>query len=452
MKRLLAFWIVLGWLGCLGFGFYACSQDGTVSSETTSGQETGTASDGGTSGSEDNNPDTATSQEAVVEAAPPEKEVVLPTLSNPKMLEPGKGITKIQIQPAVALGTDGKLGLVWTGSDQSKSLNIYFSVVDFEGKTSTPERIDSFPGGLKNEPSVCALKGGGYVAVWSVDTQVQGTKEGNLQVRFRRMDAAGKPLDKEAVQVKTGVVGNHWLSDVACGGDGGFVFTGVRVDTDNKTFGVFVQRFDSEGKAIAEASYVNPEPEGTQVHPEVAASTAGAFVVAYDDSLNNNEQVVFRLYPESGKAPNPLVVVEKGTGSLAVKGAVVAMQPDTGAFLVGALRGNGSAPILKQYKADGTSPESLSISGSGLTVQLAVEALAPHQAWGVASLHRAGSTSTLKLTLLGTADATAPSASLASGSLPAYRPALTYRNGNLVVAWTERGANSSFFVKLAWYR
>ncbi|TNE50643.1 MAG: hypothetical protein EP343_07205 [Deltaproteobacteria bacterium] len=452
----------IGFLGLLFVGMLlvgvwggACSdpgtntQDGVSNQETTleggGSQESNTVSDGEAS------PETV-AQEEGKETAPPEASAGLPALSNPTILEPGKGLTKIQIQPAVAFGNDGKLALVWTGSDESKSLNIYASIVDEAGKTSTPVRLDTFQGGLKNEPSVCALKGGGFVAVWSVDTQVQGTPEGNLQVRFRRLDATGKTLDSEAVQVKTEVVGNHWLADVACSEDGGFVFTGVRVDADNTTFGVFVQRFDADGKAKDKATYVNPAPAGTQAHPEVAAGPMGAAVVAYEDSLDGKDTVVFRLYPKEGQAPGSPVILGGGAGSLSLKGAVVAMQPDTGIFVVGGLRGNGSTPSLKQYAADGTNPTTLSLPPASLTVQLAVEALFPEKAWGVLTMTRSGTTSTLHLHVLGEELKAPLSASLASGSLPPYRPALAYRNGNLVVAWTERTANSGYGVKLAWFK
>ena len=115
----------------------------------------------------------------------------------------------IAIQPSVAFGEDGGLGLAWCGMTDD-NLGIFFVVYGpDETPMGEPVVANTTEEGIQNEPSVCRLKGGGYVVAWSQDSQGDAP---NLGMRYRRFDSRGRPLDTADQVVTTGVPSNHWLT------------------------------------------------------------------------------------------------------------------------------------------------------------------------------------------------------------------------------------------------
>ena len=145
----------------------------------------------------------------------------LPSLKNPRVSTVMSPKT-IAIQPSVAFGEDGGLGLAWCGMTDD-NLGIFFVVYGpDETPMGEPVVANTTEEGIQNEPSVCRLKGGGYVVAWSQDSQGDAP---NLE-RYR-FDPRGRPLDTADQVVTTGVPSNHWLTHLACDDRGGFAVTGV---------------------------------------------------------------------------------------------------------------------------------------------------------------------------------------------------------------------------------
>jgi len=192
-------------------------------------------------------------------------------------------IEGVVIQPALALSDTNTLHLAFTVLDPDR-LGIYVQTYDLSSLTPlNMVNLVTEPSGLHNEPDICALSGGGAVAVWSVDTQGEG--DSNLQVQFRLVDAMGLPLGNGATTVETDVVGNHWLGSVGCNDENGFVIVGSRGDPDG-SFGVFAQRYDNLGVAVGQSTTVNATPAGGQVYPVVTSISGNdehRYAVAYED-------------------------------------------------------------------------------------------------------------------------------------------------------------------------
>lgn len=387
-------------------------------------------------------------KEQTIESLAPDMAAGLPRLRDPVVVEPVKGLASILIQPAIAFGKDGKIGLSFTTSDKTtNALIIHFALLDSTGKREgSSVQLDTLSGGGKTESAICALSGGGYAVAWSVDTKQGST--GNLKVFFRLVGADGVPKGTEDTEVTTDRTGNHWLAKIGCTTDGGFVVTGVRPDTEGKTFDVFFRRYDATGKPVGEAVAVHEKGEGTQAYPAVGIGPDGEVIVSWDDAVNNIERVLARVFLVDGTKGEP-VVVAGGQGS-AAKTSNVAVHPTSGHFLVSASVNNGQTLAFKYFEAKAKNPSLYSLKDSGKALYNAnVVPLATGVDFAAVYLKQTD-TRTVMVALLGPNGETQTPLALGSATnLPPYKPHIAHANGRIAVVWTHRIDSKVFSIKLA---
>jgi len=113
-------------------------------------------------------------------------------------------------------------------------------------------------------------------------------------VLAQRYDSGGTPLGSE-FQVNTYTLGSQFAAAVAADAAGNFVV--VWMDSQNQdgaTFGVFAQRFDSGGTPQGAEFQVNTYTTAGQRSPAVAADATGNFVVVWtDDGQDGSAYGVF---------------------------------------------------------------------------------------------------------------------------------------------------------------
>jgi hypothetical protein len=356
-----------------------------------------------------------------------------PALVDPIILTGPKTPGGIDIQPAVALTAAGEVVLAWTGSATTDDLGIHYAVLAADGSlTVDATRLDTDRKGLRNEPSICALAGGGYVVAWSQDSKEAVAD--NLRIRFRRIDPEGAPVEAEDVRVLTEVPGNHWLARVACDPDGGFAIAGVRPDTDGVTFGAFVQRYDADGQPTGPAIPVNTKPDGGQTYPAIGLGSGGLAVVAWDDATLGESDLQRVLVRRLTTPPTPTPTLSAADHPAAT--AAVSVTPTTGAFLTAATV-NSKSLIVKHFAAgsDKGSPVDLPAS----TAVAYNPALAPVGSSGLhvlLHLEGTGANAAAKLLVVGDEVVEGP-VTVGQGKLPPYRPTVTWRAGRIAAAWTE---------------
>ena len=361
-----------------------------------------------------------------------------PDFSGSTWLEGPQGPQGIDIQPSIALGPGGAVALAWTGSSEETGLGIRFALLGPDGAvTAGPLELDTTRKGMRNEPSLCALDGGGYVVAWSVDTKEAGPDGETLQVRFRRVGSDGAPLDAEDQRVYTERPGNHWLAEVACDSGGGFVVGGVRPDSVGTTFGVFIQRYDADGKKVGDAESVNPAPEGDQTFPDLGVAADGTVVVAWDDSLDNVKRVLVRRLPIPPAAPSEVLVGADGGGQGAEK-AAISVEPATGTFLVGGIAG-GTAVELRYFAAGASEGAPLTLPTAASPAYFpALAAIGSTGQHAVVWYEGTGADVSARVALMSMAGVVAGPLDLVEASkLPPYLPSVAWRSGRLAVAWTE---------------
>ena len=94
-------------------------------------------------------------------------------------------------QSDVTALADGGYAFSWVRRFDANNQDIYISVYNADGSVRHgPLAINVNPDNSEN-PSITGLAGGGFVVAW----QEKPAAGGDSEVRFRRFDAAGNPLD-----------------------------------------------------------------------------------------------------------------------------------------------------------------------------------------------------------------------------------------------------------------
>ena len=332
----------------------------------------------------------------------------------------------IAVQPAIALDANLKSLLVFTGAPvDDPGLMIYG-----QRETGTAFALNEKDGQKRNEPAVCALANGGFVAVWSVDTA--GTASPSLQIGFTLVSDTGPGAEQ---RVTTDQEGNHWLGHVACTADGGFVIAGVRPEANDPSFAAFARRYDANGKPAGAAITLNAIADATETQPVVAVTKNTTWT---GWSALEGSSWIRRAF--TGDAL--LTVAEKESGG-------VALAAD---YRVGgaALALNVAGPNLKVQwlPEEGAPSDPVSLAADGApgrhTAAITLLERGDHAAMIYQTLE--GAKSRMIVRYIG-AKSSDPLA-VATGKFPPYTPTISYRGGALVAAWTEPDPTHKFSIRM----
>ncbi len=146
----------------------------------------------------------------------------------------------------------------------------------------------------QQNPSVAALDGGGFVAIWQ---SLTGAGPNDTDVIGQRYDDSGNKIGGEFT-VNTVLPGAQGVPSVAALDGGGFVVTW---QSTNQLQDVFGQRFDANGDPVGGEFLVNTDTVGQQFSQQVIGLPGGGFVVAWEDGIGDTE-IIGQVY-DAGGAP-----------------------------------------------------------------------------------------------------------------------------------------------------
>jgi hypothetical protein len=190
----------------------------------------------------------------------------------------------------------GRFSVLWQEMDKPKALLLRRFAPD--GSRLETTKLKPYPGDFGFPlivPSALAMdRSGRLAAVWPEIT-VRPIFETRLWMQL--FDASGAPHGKSfEIPRRQGKV----EPSLAMGG--GKIILAYRQK------GAFIQFFDFEGRPIGrEVAVVGGE--GSQIHPSVAANTAGRFVVVW----SNRQGIQARLFDAAGKKVGPVIQVSTET-------------------------------------------------------------------------------------------------------------------------------------------
>ena len=148
------------------------------------------------------------------------------------------------------------------------------------------------------QPSVAALADGGYVLAW----QSYGQESNGWGIYGQRFDTQGYPAGGE-LHLNTTTASDQSDPVIAALADGGYVAAWVSWGQDGEGSGVYAQRYDGGGAPAGGEFQVNVVTAGSQYTPSITGLADGGFVVGWQSPDGNGAGVFARRFDASG---NPL--------------------------------------------------------------------------------------------------------------------------------------------------
>ena len=147
---------------------------------------------------------------------------------------------------------------------------------------------------------------GVFVTVWEDDDEEHKFNDGNdknnnINYDIRaRISCTGGCNKSGFFYVNTNYAGNQKEPDVAMDANGNFVVVWADDSDGNTTYEILMRRFDKTGKALSDVTKVNTVADGQQVKPKIAMADDGKFVVVWQDSSAGYDQVFMRGFNANG--------------------------------------------------------------------------------------------------------------------------------------------------------
>ncbi|MCM8611447.1 hypothetical protein, partial [Accumulibacter sp.] len=205
-----------------------------------------------------------------------------------------------QSMPNLAALHNGGFVAVWYGYYEQASAryqDIYAQRFDAAGvKEGAQFRVNTstgFESSYQDSPQAATLADGRYVVVWRSNDQ-DGSSAGVYGQRFN----ADGTKDGSEFRANTYTANGQYQQDVAALNDGGYVVVwGSDSNQDTSGWGVYGQRFDTNGNPVGAEFRVNYTVSSNQYLPAVAGLANGGFVVSW----SNGDELLFQQYDAAGR-------------------------------------------------------------------------------------------------------------------------------------------------------
>jgi hypothetical protein len=183
--------------------------------------------------------------------------------------------TQGQYDPSVASDASGNFVVVWEGRGQGGS-GVFGQRYDSTGGALGSEFTVTLVSTQK-DPSVASDPNGNFVVVWVA---------GVLDIFGRRFDSEGSPQWTE-FRVNSYTLYNQSNPAVASDPSGNFIVVWTGTGPDDAPFGIFAQRYDSTGETLGTQFRVNSYTTSSQESPSVATDASGNSVVVWQSDQDD---------------------------------------------------------------------------------------------------------------------------------------------------------------------
>ncbi|MAT15729.1 MAG: hypothetical protein CMJ46_10735, partial [Planctomyces sp.] len=186
-----------------------------------------------------------------------------------------------QTLPSVAMSETGEFVITWGSSGQDgSSYGIYARRFDAAGNAISGEfQVNTFTTGSQNRPSVAMTNTGEFVIAW------RSNDPGRSGIYAQRFDASGNTVDGE-FQVNT-YAGAQVIPQIAMNDTHGFVISWSSGSQDGSDYGIYAQRYDSEGNPIGDEFQVNDYTTGRQFNSSMAMNNSGDLVITWESQAED---------------------------------------------------------------------------------------------------------------------------------------------------------------------
>jgi Ca2+-binding RTX toxin-like protein len=223
----------------------------------------------------------------------------------------------------VALSNGGWV-VTWQGAGPGDNVGVFGRQFEADGDAASPEvPINHFTRDQQYEPAVAALADGRWIAAWQSEGQ---TGRPGRDIYTQTYDLIFSPGDVFGEhRVNTTVVGDQRSPSLAVLSDGGWVVSWSG-EGPNQTNGVYQQRYDESGAAVGSQVHVNTSGGDNLWNPKVAALADGGWVVAWHGDGQADSWGVFQQrYNSNGGRVGTETLVNKTTDNYQGNVAITAL-------------------------------------------------------------------------------------------------------------------------------
>jgi hypothetical protein len=203
--------------------------------------------------------------------------------------------TDIQWHPSITSLPDGGFVVVWDGAGQGHGDGVYGQRFDSNGnKVGSEFQVNTWTTSVQEYPSITSLPNGGFVVVWQSDGQ-DGSYYG---VYGQRFDSNGNKVGSE-FQVNTWAPDRQMYPSITSLSNGGFVVVWESgcdyacTGQDGSLWGVYGQKFDSNGDKVGSEFQLNTWTTDFQEYPSVTSLSNGDLVVVWSGAGHGDSSGVY---------------------------------------------------------------------------------------------------------------------------------------------------------------
>jgi VCBS repeat-containing protein len=223
-----------------------------------------------------------------------------------------------QAHSSVTSLDDGGWVVTWISfSQDGDSIGIYQQQYDLNGAPIGSETlVNTYTTDSQTNPIITSLSDGGWVVTWNSDGQ-DGSGTGIYQQRY---NANGTPSGTETL-VNTYTSGNQGYPSVTALDDGGWVVTWHSQNQDGDNYGIYQQRYDATGAVSGVETQVNSYTTGSQTYPVATSLEDGGWIVTWlsKDQDGSGMGVYQQRYDSNGNAVADPSVTYSGTGDFTIE-------------------------------------------------------------------------------------------------------------------------------------
>uniref|UniRef100_UPI0010F697F4 cadherin-like domain-containing protein n=1 Tax=Pseudomonas sp. D(2018) TaxID=2502238 RepID=UPI0010F697F4 len=181
-----------------------------------------------------------------------------------------------QSYPTISGLANGDYVVSWMSADGSGG-GIYAQRYAVDGSAVGGEvRVNSTAAGDQRDSTIIGLAGGGYVVSWMSFGQ-DGSSGG---IYAQRYTSDGAPLGGE-VRVNSTTVFDQIQPVISGLGDGGYVVSWMSLSQDGSGGGIYTQRYAADGTAVGGEVRVNSTTLNSQEQPTITGLADGGYVVSW---------------------------------------------------------------------------------------------------------------------------------------------------------------------------
>ena len=195
-----------------------------------------------------------------------------------------------QSNATVAMSPSGDFVVTWMSNQGGSGYDVYARRYSSTGIPSGGEfRVNTYLDSDQMDPQVGMDDAGNFVIIWTSNGQ-DGDGGG---IFARRYDASGTPIAGE-IRANTNVVKDQRDPGIALGPSGDFAIVWASLDQDGDNWGVFGQRYDTNGAPRGGEFRVNSYTNGAQKSPTADMDAAGNLAIVWEsDGQDGDESGVF---------------------------------------------------------------------------------------------------------------------------------------------------------------